>query len=74
MALISNIKNKSVQPHRKHQEVEATYDIISSDGETFLQITTYGSSSREYPGKASQVIQFDKQSIEQLKRIIQVHF
>ena len=74
MALISEIKHKPVQRHTKHQEIEATYEVVHCEGETFLQITTYGSPSREFPGKASQVIQFDKQSIEQLKQIFENNF
>jgi hypothetical protein len=74
MPLISNIKHKSLQRHIEQNEIEATYDIIHRGGETFLQITTCGSPSRECPGKTSQVMRFNKQSIEQLKQIIQVHF
>ncbi len=71
MALISELKNQIIQCPTKHGETEATYDVVDVNDEKILQITTYGSSTREYPGKASQVIQFDKQSIGQLKKIIE---
>jgi hypothetical protein len=74
MPLISNIKHSSLQHHKEQEEIEATYDIIRRGGETFLQITTCGSPSRKCPGKASQVMRFNKQSIEQLKQIIQDNF
>lgn len=74
MALISRLENQSTQRPTKHGETDATYDVVTFNNEKILQITTYGSSTREFPGKASQVIQFDEQSIEQLKKIIDENF
>ncbi|WP_215648520.1 MULTISPECIES: hypothetical protein [Bacteria] len=74
MAYIAAMKQQSIQRPKKHNPTEATYDVVIVNGEKFLQIATYGSSTREIPGKASQVIQFDTQSLAQLKRIIEDYF
>lgn len=57
-----------------HEEVEATYNILYKDGEKYLEVTTYGSKDREMKGKASQIIQFNKDAIKQLKEIIEKEF
>ena len=57
---------------KKQQKVDATYTVFECDGEKLVQIDMYGRETRENPGKASQVIQFDKETakfmVELLKR------
>lgn len=74
MALISRLDYQSIERSTKHKETRATYEVVTIDDEKMLQITTYGSSTRKCPNKASQVIRFNKQSLEQLKKIINENY
>lgn len=51
---------------RKHEPAESTYSISIIDNEKYFQITTYGSETRKFKGDASQMIQFNRQSAEEL--------
>ena len=51
---------------RKHTEVDATIGIVESDGETFIQIDTFGSVDREFPGKLSQTLRLSKNAYEEI--------
>jgi len=73
LALINKIDHLT-RNSRVHEEVEATYNILYKDGEKYLEVTTYGSKEREMKGKASQIIQFNKEGIKQLKEIIEKEF
>lgn len=73
LALIKKIDHLT-RNSRVHEEVEATYNILYKDGEKYLEVTTYGSKDREMKGKASQIIQLNKEAIKQLKEIIDKEF
>lgn len=73
MALINKIDHLT-RNSRVHEVVEATYNILYKDGEKYLEVTTYGSKDREMKGKASQIIQLNKEAIKQLKEIIDKEF
>ncbi|MFT6474434.1 hypothetical protein [Qipengyuania profunda] len=51
---------------RSHTEVDATIGIVESNGETFIQIDTFGSVDREYPGKLSQTLRLSKKAYQEL--------
>lgn len=71
MALIKNLKQRSLQRHATHSSVEASYSVIEiSSGKPLLQIDTFGSAGRKLKGKTSQSIQVDKKCAEQLIRIL----
>ncbi|MUZ74230.1 methionyl-tRNA formyltransferase [Agrobacterium vitis] len=57
-----------------HDDVSATYSVFGQDERLVLQIDTYGSLERKIPGKKSQTIQFDRNSAEQLFKILKDEF
>jgi hypothetical protein len=58
-----------------HEVVEAGYLVFTSnDGKTYIQIETYGSSTRKLQDKVSQVIQLDRKSAAELLDIISSAF
>ena len=61
---------KSVHP----TEVVARYLVAERDGKTILQLNTYGSVTREMPGKLSQTLQLDQKSAEELVNILKAEF
>jgi hypothetical protein len=54
----------------KHRSVSATFHVFEVDGETILQIDTYGSEDRQLPGKTSQSIQFGDEGLKALRAIL----
>ena len=44
--------------------------MFESDGEKLLQLNTYGSEKRKIPGKLSQTLQLDRESAQELARVI----
>lgn len=71
MALIKKLEKIEKQRNTVHDEVESTYTIFTDFiGNKFLQIDTYGSTSRQFRGKVSQSIQLSKESARELLNII----
>ena len=56
MAIVRELKPKTLEKYSRHTECDATYSIVESDGNRMLQIDTYGSDRRANPGKGSQSI------------------
>lgn len=58
-----------------HDEVEAaTVRLIDCGLEKFIQIDTYGRSSREKPGKLSQTVRLDRAAFEKFVELGNKHF
>ncbi len=75
MAVVRKLEYAKVEKGSPHTEVECTYSIISDEqGHRYLQVDTYGSTSRKILGKKSQSIRFAPEAIEQLKALIQKYF
>lgn len=75
MAIITELKRRVLEKETRHTETECTYSIIQeSDGAKLLQLDTYGSESRQIPGKVSQTIRFSPQGLKQLKQILKDNF
>ena len=74
MAIVRKMERSTLDKNSAHTEVDATFSIVESNGEKFLQIDTYGSKQRQIPGKKSQSIRFSIEAIEQLKEIIDSEF
>lgn len=75
MALVKHLEPLNLQIEAKHAEVEATYSLVKDgDGVPHLQIDTYGSASREFPGKKSQSIRLAPTAVVELSAIIKRHF
>lgn len=73
MALIKKLVKIS-KNSRLQAEADCTYNIIVEGGEKYLQINTYGSSERVHKNAASQTLQLNKQSANQLIEIIKKEF
>lgn len=59
---------------RVHEEVACTFATFEVDGRRYLQLDTYGSISRAFPGKISQSVQFDREGARSLKRLLERTF
>jgi len=74
MAIIKKLERIDLERDSRHTEVECTYAIVEVEGKKFLQIDTYGSSTRKMPGKKSQSLRFCQEAIKQLESIIDSEF
>lgn len=71
MALVKILERITMTRNVVHDEVTATFTVFKSDsGDKVLQIDTYGSRSRQMPGKKSQSVQFGPEGISQLREIL----
>lgn len=70
MALVESFERISLEKESIHKKVDATYSVIQSNGEIYLQIDTYGSAQRQFPGKKSQSIKLTKTAARELSKII----
>lgn len=70
MAKIDTLEAASRERPGKHRPVSATYHVFEADGETILQIDTYGSLERQTPGKITQSIQFGSEGLRSLRAIL----
>jgi len=75
MAIVRKLDPFTLEKDSKHTEVKCTYSIVTDDkGQRYLQVDTYGSTTRKIPGKKSQSIRFSPKAIKQLKSIIEAEF
>lgn len=70
MARVLGMVEKEPALTRIHEAVEASYFAFVKDGQTYLQIDTYGSPNRKISGKVSQSIQFGPEAIALLRDVI----
>lgn len=71
MALVRRLVEVMKQRQSVHGEVKCAYSVFTGErGRRYLQIDTFGSKTRKLTGKTSQSIQFDGQSLRELKKII----
>ena len=57
-----------------HGEVDCTYLVFEEGGDTYLQLDTYGSSSRSIPGKVSQSLQLNEAGAKELRKLLRQTF
>jgi hypothetical protein len=74
MALIRMFVQTQKQANRVHDEVECGWTRFDHEGQTYLQLDTYGSRLRQIPGKTSQSIQLDVVSASELLKLIRQTF
>jgi hypothetical protein len=75
MAVVHRMEQLTLEKDSPHSEADCTYSIVSDDqGQRYLQVDTYGSATRQIPGKKSQSIRFAPKAIEQLKQLLAEHF
>jgi len=70
MALVTDIHPVEKERTQVHDPVECSFAIVRVNGETYLQLETYGSPDRKERGKISQSIQFNSRSAAQLKALL----
>ncbi len=70
MAIVNELEHLVLDRDSNHTTASCTYSIIENTDGRFLQIDSYGSTSRQEKGKKSQSIRFSPQAIEQLKAIL----
>lgn len=72
MAIVRELEKLSDLVDARHTDARCTYAIINDeDGRRWLQVDTYGSSSRRLKGKKSQSIRFAPEAVAQLRKIIE---
>lgn len=74
MAIVRKLEHQTLEKGSPHTDVECTYSIVESKEGRYLQIDTYGSTTRKIPGKKSQSIRFAPEAIKQLKTLLQEQF
>lgn len=65
---------KEQRNFRRQNPAETTYSVDTYNGEKLFQIQTYGSPARQEKGKASQILQFNKQQAIELIEILKNEF
>lgn len=70
MAIIRRLKCLTLEKGTPHTEVQGTYSIVNDRDGKYLQIDTYGSTTRKIQGKKSQSIRFAPEAIQQLKALL----
>jgi len=71
MAIVKKLERIILERDSNHSEVDCTYSVIQGpEGQKLLQIDTYGSAVRQFPGKKSQSIRFSSEAIAQLREIL----
>jgi hypothetical protein len=74
VALVKDIIPVQKERHSVHSEAECSSFIFMSDGQSYLQLDSYGSPGRERPGQISQSFQFDEEAARQLQKLIRKAF
>lgn len=70
MARIGEFREVTSQTNRLHSPVECGYRIFTVEGQTLLQLDTYGSTERKDRGSISQSVQLDEEAAETLAKLI----
>lgn len=75
MALIAEWRERRHDRPRRHGQTSSGWStFVDANGETLVQIDTYGSDDRAIPGKTSQSIQLDRVSAKRLIEILRSAF
>lgn len=74
MALIREFEQVAADRNAVHKPVSCGWRTFSSDGETILQLDTYGSVERQIPNKISQSVQLNRNGAAVLLSLIRQTF
>lgn len=76
MAQINLLKIRKIDKNRNnvHDKVFSTYTVFENSGEKYIQIDTYGRDEREMPEKASQSLQFDRETAKYFVNLLVKEF
>lgn len=72
MARVETLESKDPERTSVHAPARATYHVFEKDGETFLQIDTYGAAGRAHPEKVSQSLQLGQAARVELSKILRL--
>jgi len=70
MALVKHLAKITKQRNVVHEPVECSYTIFEAEGARYVQLDTFGSSTRKLKHKVSQALQFDRESAGELRAIL----
>jgi hypothetical protein len=71
MAVVTSLVRLKQQSFRVHPtRVKCHFAIFESGGSRFIQLNTYGSSSRQDKDTLSQTMQFTEASAQELRRLL----
>ena len=74
MALIEHFDSSDLQRPTRQRPAAANLSVFDLDGVTFLQIDTFGTPTRQMPGKRSQSIRLGREAAIQLRDAIDKAF
>ena len=74
MARIENFEQLPNQLGKIHKPVDCGFKVFAAQGQTILQLETYGSVDRQQRGTISQSIQLDEAAAAQLIDIVRRAF
>jgi len=77
MALINKNNIFKIEKNRNsvHKEVDCSYIMfLGNNGQRYIQLDTYGSKDRQFAGKVSQTIQFNKETAQYLVDVLKQEF
>ena len=74
MAFITRFSPVTVEHGQPHTECECGWLMTDRDGETVLQLDTYGSTERASQPKVSQTLQVDEEGAKQLLKALRFVF
>ncbi|MBA4067885.1 MAG: hypothetical protein C0501_30130 [Isosphaera sp.] len=74
MALVTSLEPNPKEKSSVHAPTRCLYAVLTTPNGKYLELSTVGSSDREYPNKPSQVIQFDRLVAGQLLALIRQTF
>ena len=74
MAKIVRFTKGNGNVSKRISEVECVYNTGIIDGKKYITLSTYGSSSRQNSGSASQVLHVDEESAKKLIDILKMEF
>ena len=72
MSLLSKFEKLPMDRPSIHGPVQCTYSVFNGkDGKRYIQLDTYGSTEREIPGKKSQSLQLNEDSVAALLQVFE---
>ncbi len=74
MAFVSEFQQVESDKNGRHKPVLCGWRAFDADGETILQLDTYGSAERQIPNKVSQSLQLDREGAAALLELIRGTF
>ncbi len=74
MARITDFHEVALDSSKVHEGVSCGWRVFSSAGQRILQLDTYGSEARKFPGKVSQSIQLDEAAARDVMAILLTAF